>query len=39
MRDEGFVELVGTSPRSTSARYRRARQGSLFPTTGPEGAP
>lgn len=31
MRDEGSVELVGASPRSTSARYRRARQGALFP--------
>jgi DNA-binding transcriptional ArsR family regulator len=31
MRDEGSVELVGSSPRSTSARYRRARQDSLFP--------
>ena len=38
MRDEGSVELVGTSPRSTSARYRRARQGSLFPPNVPEGA-
>jgi len=38
MRDEGSVELVGTSPRSTSARYRRARQGALFPPSGPEGA-
>ena len=37
MRDEGSVELVGTSPRSTSARYRRARQGALFPSSGPEG--
>jgi ATP-dependent DNA helicase RecG len=39
MRDEGSVELVGTSPRSTSARYRRARQGALFPSSGSEGAP
>jgi ATP-dependent DNA helicase RecG len=39
MRDEGSVELVGTSPRSTSARYRRARQGALFPPSGSEGAP
>jgi predicted HTH transcriptional regulator len=38
MRDEGSVELAGTSPRSTSARYRRARQGSLFPPGEPEGA-
>ena len=38
MRDEGSVELVGTSPRSTSARYRRASQGSLFPPNGSEGA-
>jgi ATP-dependent DNA helicase RecG len=37
MRDEGSVELVGTSPRSTSARYRRARQGELFSPSGPEG--
>jgi ATP-dependent DNA helicase RecG len=36
MRDEGSVELVGTSPRSTSARYRRARQSALFPSNGPE---
>jgi ATP-dependent DNA helicase RecG len=39
MRDEGSVELVGTSPRSTSARCRRARQGTLFPPGGSEGAP
>jgi ATP-dependent DNA helicase RecG len=39
MRDEGSIEFVGTSPRSTSARYRRARRGSLFPPSGPEGAP
>jgi ATP-dependent DNA helicase RecG len=39
MRDEGSVELVGTSPRSTSARYRRARQGALFPPSGSEGTP
>jgi ATP-dependent DNA helicase RecG len=39
MREEGSVELVGTSPRSTGARYRRARQGSPFPPSGPEGAP
>lgn len=39
MRDEGSVEFVGTSPRSTSARYRRARQGALFPSSGSEGAP
>jgi hypothetical protein len=32
--DEEYVELVGTSPRSTSARYRRARQGVLFPMDG-----
>jgi ATP-dependent DNA helicase RecG len=38
MRDEGSVELVGTSPRSTSARYRRTRQGELFSPSGPEGA-
>ena len=36
MRDEGSVELAGTSPRSTSARYRRTRQGSLFPHGDPE---
>ncbi|MBG0826355.1 putative DNA binding domain-containing protein [Planomonospora sp. ID67723] len=35
MREEGTVELVGSSPRSSSARYRRARQGSLFPTADP----
>ena len=39
MREEGSVELVGTSPRSTGARYRRARQGALFPPSGPEEAP
>ena len=39
MREEGSVELVGTSPRSTSARYRRARQGALFPPSGSEGTP
>lgn len=38
MREEGSVELVGTSPRSTGARYRRARQGALFPPSGPEEA-
>lgn len=31
MRQEGSVELIGSSPRSTSARYRRTRQRSLFP--------
>ncbi|GAA0826678.1 hypothetical protein ACFQVD_28210 [Streptosporangium amethystogenes subsp. fukuiense] len=30
MREEGVVELVGSSPRSRDARYRRVRQGSLF---------
>jgi ATP-dependent DNA helicase RecG len=30
MRQEGAVELIGSSPRSTSARYRRARQAPLF---------
>ncbi|MEV6865774.1 ATP-binding protein [Streptosporangium subroseum] len=30
MREEGAVELVGSSPRSRTARYRRVRQGSLF---------
>ena len=35
MRQEGSVELIGSSPRSTSARYRRARQGSLFPDDPP----
>ena len=39
MREEGSVELVGTSPRSTSARYRRARQGALFSSGGSEGTP
>lgn len=39
MREEGSVELVGTSPRSTSARYRRARQGALFPPSGSAGTP
>lgn len=37
MRNESSVELVGASPRSTSARYRRVRQDSLFPSSGPEG--
>lgn len=31
MRQEGSVELIGSSPRSTSARYRRVSQDSLFP--------
>ena len=31
MRQEGTVDLVGTGPRSKSARYRRARQDPLFP--------
>jgi ATP-dependent DNA helicase RecG len=31
MRQEGTVELVGRGPRSTSARYRRTQQSSLFP--------
>src|ERR1700722_18157693 len=39
MREEGSVELVGTSPRSTSVRYRRARQGALFPPSGSAGTP
>lgn len=30
MRAEGTVELVGSGPRSKSARYRRARQPTLF---------
>jgi ATP-dependent DNA helicase RecG len=30
MRAEGTVELVGSGPRSKSARYRRARQATLF---------
>ena len=30
MRQEGSIELIGNSPRSTSARYRRSRQSSLF---------
>ena len=30
MRAEGTVELVGSGPRSKSARYRRARQSTLF---------
>ncbi|WP_433371624.1 ATP-binding protein [Streptosporangium sp. CA-115845] len=30
MREEGVVELVGSSPRSRDARYRRVQQGSLF---------
>jgi ATP-dependent DNA helicase RecG len=39
MREEGSVEFVGTSPRSTSARYRRARQGALFSSSGSERGP
>jgi len=34
MRQEGSVELIGNSPRSTGARYRRAQQSSLFPRNG-----
>jgi ATP-dependent DNA helicase RecG len=34
MRQEGTVELTGTSPRSTSARYRRSDQSALFPQDG-----
>ncbi|WP_433513604.1 ATP-binding protein [Nonomuraea sp. CA-143628] len=34
MRDEGVVELIGSSPRSSIARYRRMRQGSLFSPSG-----
>ncbi|MEV6983733.1 ATP-binding protein [Sphaerisporangium sp. NPDC051017] len=30
LRKEGVVELLGSSPRSGAARYRRVRQGSLF---------
>ncbi|MEV0614576.1 ATP-binding protein [Nonomuraea sp. NPDC050404] len=30
LREEGTVELIGSSPRSKLARYRRARQASLF---------
>ncbi|MEU8178061.1 ATP-binding protein [Microbispora hainanensis] len=30
------VELVGSSPRSSTARYRQTRQGSLFPPTDPQ---
>jgi ATP-dependent DNA helicase RecG len=37
MRQEGTVELTGSSPRSTSARYRRTRQGSLFADDPPRG--
>lgn len=33
MREEGVVELVGSSHRSRAARYRRVRQGSLFPSS------
>ncbi|MBV9445609.1 MAG: putative DNA binding domain-containing protein [Streptosporangiaceae bacterium] len=35
MRQEGTVELVGSSPRSTGARYRRSRQTLLFPRNQP----
>lgn len=30
LREEGVIELIGSSPRSKHARYRRARQASLF---------
>ncbi|GGO18842.1 ATP-binding protein [Microbispora bryophytorum] len=36
MREEGTVELVGSSPRSSTARYRQTRQGSLFPPADPQ---
>lgn len=39
MREEGTVELAGSSPRSTSARYRRARQEMLFLKDKPDGTP
>jgi ATP-dependent DNA helicase RecG len=39
MREEGTVELVASSPRSTRARYRRARQGALFPKDKPGETP
>jgi ATP-dependent DNA helicase RecG len=35
MRQEGSVELIGNSPRSTSARYQRSHQSSLFPQNRP----
>ena len=37
MRQEGTVDLVGNGPRSKSARYRRARQETLFPKDKPDG--
>ena len=37
MRQEGTVELIGTSPRSTGARYRRSGQRALFPQGGHAG--
>ena len=37
MRQEGSVELIGTSPRSTSARYRRTHHVPLFPDDQPGG--
>jgi ATP-dependent DNA helicase RecG len=36
MRGEGIVELVGGSPRSTTARYRRTRQERLFQDDSPK---
>ncbi|WP_344866524.1 helix-turn-helix domain-containing protein [Planomonospora alba] len=36
MREEGTVELVGSSPRSSTARYRQTRQGAVFPSAGPQ---
>lgn len=36
MWEEGTVELVGRSPRSSTTRYRQTRQGSLFPPAGPQ---
>jgi ATP-dependent DNA helicase RecG len=39
MRQEGSVELIGNSPRSTSARYRRSPQSSLFAQNGDAQAP
>jgi ATP-dependent DNA helicase RecG len=39
MREDGTIELVGSSPRSTSARYRRTHQGALFPKDKPAGTP
>lgn len=39
LREERAVELVGSSPRSKNARYRRVRQGPLFQKNGSDSTP